>query len=76
MDSTLSVEKQELQERIEELQSSWGNATSETEDMKRQLTKQEEQISQLDKLFKENKDLQQKCTLLETVQAGKVFWLY
>lgn len=76
MDSTLSVEKQELQERIEELQSSWGNATSETEDMKRQLTKQEEQISQLDKLFKENKDLQQKCALLETVQAGKVFWLY
>ncbi|XP_053379441.1 restin homolog isoform X2 [Mercenaria mercenaria] len=62
-------EKEELQQKISELQSSWGSATSETEDMKKQLARQEQQILQLDKLFQENKQLQQKCAALETAQA-------
>lgn len=63
-------EKEDLQKRIAELQSSWGSATAETEDMKKQLMRQEQQILQLDKLFQENKELQQKCAMLETAQAG------
>lgn len=45
-------------------------ATSETEDMKQHLSRQERQIEQLDKLHTENKQLQQKCNTLETTQAG------
>lgn len=62
-------EKEVLEKKISELQSSWGSATSETEDMKKQLERQEQQISQLDKLFQENKQLQQKCAILEAAQA-------
>ncbi|XP_060599548.1 myosin-2 heavy chain-like isoform X2 [Ruditapes philippinarum] len=65
-------EKEEIQSKIRELQSSWDTATSETDVMKKQLIRQEKQILQLDKLFQENKQLQQKCETLETAQAGEI----
>ena len=65
-------EKEELESRVRELQSSWNNATSETDDMKKQLERQEVQILQLDKLFQENKQLQQKCATLKTAQEGNI----
>ena len=66
------TEKSELENRVVELQSKWSMATTETEDMKHQLSQQEHQILTLDKLYTENKQLQLKCATLETAQAGMV----
>ena len=53
------------------MQAEWGQATAETEDMKNTLFKQEEQIRQLDKLFTENKCLQERCETLENTKSGE-----
>ena len=52
------------------MESQWGQATTETEDMKNILKKQEEQIRQLDKLFTEKKSLQRQCETLEHSKTG------
>ncbi|XP_052213981.1 uncharacterized protein LOC127832519 isoform X2 [Dreissena polymorpha] len=62
-------EKCKLQALVTDLQSRFGSTTAETEEMKQQLARQEKQILQLDKLFTENKQLQQKCAHLEAAQA-------
>ncbi|KAH3821075.1 hypothetical protein DPMN_122832 [Dreissena polymorpha] len=63
-------EKCKLQALVTDLQSRFGSTTAETEEMKQQLARQEKQILQLDKLFTENKQLQQKCAHLEAAQAA------
>ncbi|XP_052819828.1 uncharacterized protein LOC128245659 isoform X2 [Mya arenaria] len=63
-------EKSELQDLVRSLESRFSSTTSETEDMKIQLARQEKQILELDRLYTENKELQIKCQQLETAQAG------
>lgn len=65
------AEKCELENQVTEFRSKLNTACTETEDMKLQLSKQEQQIYQLDKLHTENKQLQQKCSALETDQTGR-----
>ncbi|WAR15652.1 LEKR1-like protein [Mya arenaria] len=62
-------EKSELQDLVRSLESRFSSTTSETEDMKIQLARQEKQILELDRLYTENKELQIKCQQLETAQA-------
>ncbi|KAL4220874.1 Leucine glutamate and lysine-rich protein 1 [Mactra antiquata] len=62
-------EKEEAQRKVADIQSNWNNATLETEELKAKLIQQEKQILQLDKMFNENKELQQKCAALETTKA-------
>ena len=56
---------------VAELQSQMGETSSETEEMKERLIKQENQLQQLDSIYEENKLLQQKYIELDDSRISK-----
>ena len=58
--------------RVSELESHMGETSSESEEMKRRLLKQEDQLQQLDSIYEENKLLQQKCIELDDTRISKL----
>ena len=49
-----------------------GETSSESEEMKQRLLKQEAQLQQLDSIYEENKLLQQKCIELDDARISKL----
>ena len=49
-----------------------GETSSESEEMKQRLLKQEDQLQQLDSIYEENKLLQQKCIELDDARISKL----
>ena len=65
------TEREKLMGTVAELQSQMGETSSETEEMKERLIKQENQLQQLDSIYEENKLLQQKCIELDDSRISK-----